>query len=109
LLTVDIPRISNLSSLRRLTMKFYAIILPTETDMDFSFYKSEGGPALDDGEEIFAEGDTAEEAWANLMKAYKVGAHGRTSYLHPDQLGESYHPPPSFQDHCFHRGYGPFP
>lgn len=72
-------------------MKFYAIILPTETDMDFSFYKSEGGPALDDGEEIFAEGDTAEEAWANLMKAYKVGAHGRTSYLHPDQLGESYH------------------
>ena len=70
--------------------KFYASINPVETDMDFSFYKSEGGPALDDGEEITAEGDTAEEAWANLLKAYRVGAHGRMTYLHPDQLGESY-------------------
>lgn len=70
--------------------KFYAIINLEDSDMDFSFYKNGEGAAIDDGVEISAEGDTAEEAWANLVNTYKVGAHGRMSYLHPDQLGESY-------------------
>lgn len=70
--------------------KFYAVINPICTNMDFSFYRSEWGPSLDDGEVLSAEGDTAEEAWSNLTKAYRVGAHGRSIYMYPDPLGESY-------------------